>query len=102
MTLYKKLIKLRKSSSVLKKGGFKILHDEDEIFSYARIFGDTLIFVIINNSNQKKFVKIPLWQVGKIEGAYKEFFSEEICKIEEGFFQRELEPYQCLVVSRES
>ncbi|MEQ8186346.1 MAG: maltodextrin glucosidase [Candidatus Eremiobacterota bacterium] len=102
MTLYKKLIKLRKSSSVLKRGGFKILHDEDEIFSYARIFGDSVIFVVINNNNEKKSVKIPLWQVGKTEGVYKEFFSEEICKIEEGFFQRELEPYQCLVVSRES
>jgi alpha-glucosidase len=101
MDLYKKLIKLRKSSSILKKGGLKIIYDEDEIFSYARLLGDKVI-VVLNNNSEKKSIKLPVWQAGETEGEYKEFFSGENYKIEKGFLKQNIQSYGSAVLLRDA
>ncbi|OQA19192.1 MAG: Neopullulanase 1 precursor [bacterium ADurb.Bin363] len=99
MELYRKLIKFRKTFSVIKKGGFKILYDEDEIFSFARILKDRVVFVILNNNSGEKIIELPVWHVGKIKGEYKEFFSGVNYQIEKGFLKLNMQPYGSVILT---
>ncbi|BBM84789.1 alpha-amylase family glycosyl hydrolase [Candidatus Uabimicrobium amorphum] len=48
LEFYRKLIKFRKNSIVLQKGGFKTLHVAKDIFGYARFLDGKTIIVILN------------------------------------------------------
>ena len=63
--LYQKLISLKVNEDALKYGGFKIISDDDYVFSYARFTRDEVIFVVCSSDDENRKVRIPLKAFGK-------------------------------------
>jgi len=101
ITLYKKLIALRKTHPALIKGGVKILHSKDEIFAFARFFKKNILYVILNNNPEEKSFSLPCWQIGELSGKVREFFSGELYEVNEGFLNMKLAPHSSLIISKE-
>lgn len=77
--LYHKLAFLKRSSDTLQTGGFKILSDDDYVFSYARFTPEEVIVVICSTDELTREVKIPIRIFGISNFDVKEdFFHNEL------------------------
>lgn len=66
LSLYKKLLRLRKSHKAFQFGSQQILTlNNDQILAFLRIFHDSMILVLLNYSHQKQSIKTP-FSKGKI------------------------------------
>ena len=81
---HKTLISIRKKYPVIKNGSVIILNkDEYGIFTYGRFDFDDKIIVAINNNDNEKFVKIPVWKAGvDTDGVMYNIFSSKECSFE--------------------
>ncbi|VEU82443.1 alpha-glucosidase [Acholeplasma hippikon] len=87
LNFYKELIKLRKSSDILKKGDFKRVYLSKHVFVYERLFEAKKLTIILNMS--KKIHRYPFEIDGKkILGNYKEE-------------NNKLRPYEAVIISNE-
>ena len=57
---YRKLIRIRKKNKVLIYGTFKPIYTKGMILVYERSHNDVIIWVVINNSNKKANIEIPV------------------------------------------
>ncbi len=62
--LHKTLIDIRRKNKVLKDGSIKFLYGEHNLISYGRFDNDSKLLVIVNNSDEHRKVKIPVWEIG--------------------------------------
>lgn len=62
--VHKELIRLRRSYEALRTGSLKMLYGEYQVISYGRWDDDSKIVIVVNNSDQKKTVKLPVWEIG--------------------------------------
>ena len=78
--LYSKLVHLKTSEEALQEGSFKIISDDDYVFSYARFTDNDLFVIIISMDNENRKVRVPLKAFGKskISIVSKDLFGEEI------------------------
>jgi alpha-glucosidase len=61
---HKAVIALHKEYEALRTGSYKELWGEYNLISYGRFKGNQTIIVIINNSEDERRVRIPVWQLG--------------------------------------
>lgn len=59
---YKEMIRIHKNYVSLKKGSLRILKTDAAMLSYGRFLGDEQIVVVLNNTNQLREVKVPVWK----------------------------------------
>jgi len=86
-----KLVKIRRNSMPLIFGDFKFLLVEDNLMAYQRTYFDKTVIVVFNNSNETKYVSIPMSDNANnqnIEAQFNCCFSVSDNKL--GF---EMEPY---------
>jgi len=58
------VIKLHKENRALRYGSFKQLYSEKDLISYGRFDADDGIIIVINNSNDERKARIPVWELG--------------------------------------
>ena len=61
---HRDVIKMHKSCEVLMSGSYKQLLSEYNLISYARFNRDDAVIVIINNSQEERRTKVPVWEAG--------------------------------------
>jgi len=64
---YRDAIRIHKRNKALKEGSFKHLYSEHSVLIYGRFLGDNKLVTIVNNSNQEKELKVPVWQIGGLD-----------------------------------
>lgn len=64
LEFHRDMIQIHKQNPALKYGSYKPLCWEAGVLSYGRFYGDNVIAVLINNSEEKKEMEIPVWQLG--------------------------------------
>lgn len=62
--VHKELIAIRRTYESLRTGSLKMIYGEHNIISYGRWDKDSKIVVIINNSDTRREVKVPVWEIG--------------------------------------
>lgn len=63
--LYSKLANIKRNNKAFTEGGFKIISNDDYVFSYARFTEDTLWIMVISNDNKERKIEIPINIFGK-------------------------------------
>ena len=95
--LYKTLANLKKNNEALKSGGFKLLHVDDEVFTFARFTQDDLfIFAWTKSENKEKF-EIDLGQFG-LTSSFDQIIGNSSLSIEREKLTIELNPKESIVV----
>ncbi len=69
---HKDIIRIHKSCPALMKGSIKELVAENNLISYGRFYGDDIIIVIVNNSEDERRVTVPVWELGSGENCVLE------------------------------
>ncbi len=87
--LHKKLIEMRNKCTVLKYGSIKFLYGEHNVISYGRFDKEKKFFVALNNSEDKKVIDIPVWELGI--NSYK--VCEQVLESKDGNFSIERKYY---------
>lgn len=59
LTYVKECIKLRKSRATLRRGDYKRVLAEDQVFAFSRTLRDETIYVAFNNSDEKRSIQLP-------------------------------------------
>jgi len=59
LTYVKECIKLRKSRATLRRGEYKSVLAEDQVFAFSRILRDETIYVAFNSSDEKRSIQLP-------------------------------------------
>ncbi|MCL2216660.1 MAG: alpha-amylase family glycosyl hydrolase [Defluviitaleaceae bacterium] len=80
--LYSTLCKLKTGKDALGDGGFKILHEEDYVFSFARFTPHSLLVAVFSTDDQARELRIPLGDFGLQDSAGREIFDKAQCKID--------------------
>lgn len=93
LKFYSKIIKLRKSQDVFKKGNLKIFDIDTNICVLKRSYEEKNIMVIINNSSLNKNLN-----KFNFQGIYKELFSNEIINFDKDNIS--LPPYEFFILSK--
>lgn len=61
---HKEIIRIHKENQVLREGSYKQLLQEKNLIAYGRFLKDDAIIVVINNSDDERRVKVPVWETG--------------------------------------
>lgn len=69
---HRDMIQIHKQNKALKYGAYKPLCWEENVLSYGRFYGDNIVAVVINNSDEEKEIEIPVWQLGVGDGEVME------------------------------
>ncbi|MDD6570815.1 MAG: glycoside hydrolase family 13 protein [Thermoflexaceae bacterium] len=64
---HRDMIRIHKENPALMKGSIKELATDYNLISYGRFYGDNIIIVIVNNSEDERRVMIPVWELGSGE-----------------------------------
>ena len=98
--LYSKLAHLKTSEEALQNGGFKILSDEDYVFSYARFSKEDVFIVIFSTDDMDRRLKIPVRIFGKSpEIELKDIFGKELnCVVEKGEINLEVKAHTSYLI----
>jgi glycosidase len=93
---YKKLIRIRKSNPALVYGDitFSVVNDNNRILAFNRNFESKEVVVVINKSDKKQIVKIPVNKEGNYHNAFE---PTQILKSEKGFLDIEVEGTKALI-----
>ena len=62
--LYSKMIKLKRNSAAIEKGGMKFIFEEGRTFALARFYKDEAFVAIISNEEKDVKIKLPLCAIG--------------------------------------
>ena len=62
LELHRELAKIHKKYSSLRSGSLEMLHGELGVLAYARWNRDDRIVVVVNNNNEPRSLKIPVWR----------------------------------------
>jgi alpha-glucosidase len=89
LAYFKQLIRLRKESSAMKHGGFKVLHMLGDWLAFARQSeGETLVVLAYRGTDTLKGASLDLAQIGLEDGLIlKDLLSELLLTIENGCVQ---------------
>ncbi len=63
--LYHKLAHIKKNNKAFTEGGFKIISNDDYVFSYARFTEDSLWIMIVSTDEEEREIEIPINIFGK-------------------------------------
>lgn len=63
--LYSKLIEIKKNNKAFTEGGFKVISDNDYVFSYVRFTDEELWVMVCSTDDTNREVKIPIDAFGK-------------------------------------
>jgi len=113
---YMKMIRIRKRTEALTKGSFHCIVCEDGLYGYARKHDSSVVYVIINNNEEKRTIKVPI--IDNIrELTYKSVLSDNTyhaknmeskkashnsdMDIYNGFFEIELEGFNLEIIKKE-
>lgn len=85
LDFHKAVVRMHKDSEVFKTGSYKQLISEYNLLAYGRFNRDDAAIVIVNNSDDERRVRIPVWELGlshdedveQIMVTYDNAFSEE-------------------------
>ncbi|MCL2378632.1 MAG: alpha-amylase family glycosyl hydrolase [Defluviitaleaceae bacterium] len=72
--LYSMLSKLKTGKDALRDGGFKILHENDYVFAFARFTGESMIIAIFSTDDNAREIRIPLNDFGMQKAKGHEIF----------------------------
>lgn len=61
---HRDMIRIHKENPALIKGSLKELAADYNLISYGRFYGDNIIIVIVNNSEDERRVMVPVWELG--------------------------------------
>ncbi len=61
---HKEAIRMHKRLTVLKTGSYKQLVSEQELIAYGRFNSTDAVAIIINNSDDERRVRVPVWEIG--------------------------------------
>jgi alpha-glucosidase len=77
LEFYRRLIQLRRNSIALQRGGFQVLHAEEDVFAFQRETKNERYIVIAQRSPLgRPALPLPIWMAGITEDAvFDEFFS---------------------------
>lgn len=101
---YKTMINMRKENIALQKGEYKPVVCDGQVYSFARIYGDESVYVVINNCSENKIIKLPVFKSGKYvsllsnvayelnEVGNKHFYNDDIHKFN-GYLELELNDF---------
>lgn len=62
--VHRTLIQIRKSHEAFKTGSIKFLYGEHNLICYGRFDVIDRIVVVVNNSDVRKEIKLPVWEIG--------------------------------------
>lgn len=72
IAFHRDMIKIHKENPALLKGSLKELATDYNLISYGRFYGDNIIIVIVNNSEDERRAIIPVWELGAGENCVLE------------------------------
>jgi alpha-glucosidase len=87
IAFHKAVIELHKEYEALRTGSYKPLCGEYNMISYGRFKGNQSIVVIINNSEDERRARIPVWQIGVTD---KDELEQIFVTFEGGFGREQL------------
>lgn len=64
LDFHKAIIRMHKENPVLMEGSYKQLYSEYNLISYGRFNREDAIIVVINNNEDEKRARIPVWELG--------------------------------------
>lgn len=65
---HREAIRIHKENKALKKGSLKVLYGDYNILAYGRFKEENIMIVIVNNNEADREVKVPVWQLGLVDG----------------------------------
>lgn len=65
LNFYKTLISIRKNNKSLIYGDFDIVYCKDEVIGFTREYGDDRVLVILNNSEEERYIKFDIKGYGR-------------------------------------
>jgi alpha-glucosidase len=83
--LYSTLCKLKTGKDALRDGGFKILHEDDYVFSIARFTQDSMYFAVFSTDDEERELRLSLTHFGLQEAKGCEVFGRSNCENFENF-----------------
>ena len=99
LTLYKKLIALRKYLSVLQEGSFKVLYLDENIYCFSRFLSKTIVITIMNNSDYSKLIEIPIWRIGSLNDLYYNFLDKTTIQSSHGVLNVSLKSFESMILT---
>lgn len=93
--LYHKLSSIKRSNKAFTEGGFKIISEDDYVFSYARFTEDSLWIMIASTDSEERKIEIPINIFGKETFSKKEdeFGRKLNYRVEEGKIILKVSPH---------
>ena len=73
---HREAIRIHKENKALKKGSLKVLYGDYNILAYGRFKEENIMIVIVNNNEADREVKVPVWQLGLVDGEIVECLIE--------------------------
>jgi alpha-glucosidase len=68
LDFHREIIKIHKQYPVFREGSVKKLKSEYNLIVYGRFTEDEQMIIAVNNNPDEKTVKIPVWQIGFVDG----------------------------------
>ena len=96
--LYKKLIRLRRESPCLARGGFMELSAEADHMAYARIYGKENLISVVRKADQPGKICLPLYCLGKTEGTVRNILSGEEHSFSRGCLKLDCAPVSAMIL----
>lgn len=78
-SFYKRMIRIRKENEALRRGEFKTILVENDVYAYSRYTKDKELIIVFNNGDKEVEIFIP----SDCKSAY-DLFNENICTIADG------------------
>ena len=93
--LYHKLAHIKKNNKAFTEGGFKIISNDDYVFSYARFTEDSLWIMIVSTDEEEREIEIPINIFGKevFNKKEDEFGRKLNYRLEDGKIILKVEPH---------
>ncbi|MHA1984191.1 MAG: alpha-amylase family glycosyl hydrolase [Candidatus Hodarchaeales archaeon] len=97
---YKKIIKIRKSSTELQTGSLKLLYADNESFSFSRFIEDHITIICVNKANEEKQISLPLWKIGINNSNFLDLFTDQSFLVLNGILNLTLEKVDYRVLKK--
>lgn len=68
LSFHRAVVKLHKECEALRKGSYKQLAAEYNLIAYGRFTKDDAVVVVINNADDERRIRIPVWELGLTYG----------------------------------
>ena len=99
LNIYKRLIRIRKTSKALEKGSFRTIHLHKNILCFTRQYRNEVILTILNNDSSSELVNIQLGNIGLMNTTMFDLLELSSAQITEGILTLQVSDYSSKICS---